>query len=340
MEKGLSLSKEIGAKQLLLEAYKGLSEVNKKTNDFRNAYLYHQLYSQLKDSLFSEESTKKIVQVQMTYEFEKKEAAAKAEQDKKNTTAMLADKRKNLVLYLLGGISLILCLVSLLTVLLYRQNKLKTIRKALEMEQKLLRVQMNPHFIFNSLTALQGFINTDNKTGAGTYLSKISKLIRAILENSREEYILFEKEIKFLENYLDVNKLLMDDQFEYKIEVDELIDKEQTAIPPMLAQPFIENSLKHGMQNKKEKGLIVVRFKKNGESILFEVEDNGMGFVKTEATNKDKHQSLSIIITKERLANLFKISVDRVKIDIHEMKNDSGIVSGTKTTFDIPVKYV
>lgn len=148
-----------------------------------------------------------------------------------------------------------------------------------------------------------------------------------------------EKEVKNLESYLQINRILLNDEFEYKIEIAPEIDKENTLIPPMLAQPFIENALLHGIRDK-EKGSIVVRFRKNNAKLLFEVEDNGLRLSEASQETEPEHKSLATTITRERLANLFEISVDEIQINFHELKDDKGICSGTKVYFEIPVQYV
>ena len=203
----------------------------------------------------------------------------------------------------------------------------------------MLRLQMNPHFIFNALTALQGFINSDKKEEASLYLSKISKLIRSILENSREDYIPLEKELKILESYLQINKMLLNNEFKYDIVVDPEIDIEHTLIPPMLAQPFIENALLYGIRAK-ENGSIVVRFGKKNANLVFEVEDMGLRRVKSDPEMKREHQSLATTITRERLANLLNVLPDEIQIDFHELTDREGIFSGTKVFFEIPVQYI
>lgn len=341
LQKGLQVSMEIGAKDLVMVTYKELSEVAEKMSDYKNAFQYHQLYSQIKDSVFDEKSGNQIANLQIQYETAKNEKEIELLTNEK--------KLKETELELRNSIIIGIILISLILIILYsryyvkqqltaEKHKLIMEKQLIETEQKLLRLQMNPHFIFNTLTAVQGFINTDRKNEAGKYLSKISRLIRAILENSRMEYIPFEKEILSLENYLNINQLLMNNAFEYKIEIDDTIDREQTFMPPMLAQPFIENALKHGVQDK-ENGVIIIRFKKNNQTLLFEVEDNGIGLAKPKILGEEKHQSLSTLITKERLANLFRLPLDKIQINIYEIKNSVGLIIGTKTAFEIPVKY-
>jgi LytS/YehU family sensor histidine kinase len=213
----------------------------------------------------------------------------------------------------------------------------------LELEQKLLRSQMNPHFIFNALGAIQSFIQKNEKDEATSYLSKFSRLIRLILENSRLNYVSLAKELKSLQDYLQLQQLLFDNKFDYNIDVDEKIDIENINIPPMLAQPFIENALKHGLANSDKKGMLNISFKLKDNLILFDVVDNGVGLQKAlelKPMVDGPHQSLATEITKERLNNMNKkIGGKKINIIVQELTGKMNEIIGTKVTFEIPFEY-
>ncbi len=244
---------------------------------------------------------------------------------------------KTLWFYFLEGLLFVLIIVAYIK---YREKKIKEKNKLLLLEQKLLRSQMNPHFIFNSLTSIQSFIFENNPIEAGSYLSKFSDLIRSILYNSREEFISLEKEIKTLENYLEIQQLRYNNKFDFKIDVDPEIDIEMLAVPPMLAQPFIENSVEHGIKYIKGKGHISIKFSLIDESIFLIIEDNGIG-IEASKKMKDKkaqeHKSLAMIITKERIGILNKGKKKKsYSIYIEDIIGEIGKVKGTKINFVIP----
>ncbi len=244
---------------------------------------------------------------------------------------------KTIWFYFLEGLLLVLVFVAYIK---YREKNIKEKNKLLMVEQKLLRSQMNPHFIFNSLTSIQSFIFENNPIEAGSYLSKFSDLIRSILYNSREEYISIEKEIKTLENYLEIQQLRYSNKFDYIIEVDPEIDIEMLAVPPMLAQPFIENSVEHGIKQIEGKGLISIKFSLLDESISLIIEDNGIGIEaskKLKDTKAQKHKSLAIIITKERMGILNKRRKKKsCSMKIGDIIGNNGNVKGTRVEFIIP----
>jgi sensor histidine kinase YesM len=218
-----------------------------------------------------------------------------------------------------------------------RKDKLKIV----ELEQRLLLSQMNPHFVFNSLTAIQSYIFRNDPYQAGKYLASFSKLVRLILENSRVEQITIGKEKETIEHYLNLQLMRFDSKFDFAIDISPDIDLEHHLIPPMLAQPFIENAIEHGIIHLNTKGRIVIRFLVEGNVLKLEVEDNGVGLEKSsepEHNNRKKHQSLATRITKERLRNLRKVYGKLVKMEMINLSSGSTTSSqGTLVRFYIPL---
>ncbi|MCD4729607.1 MAG: histidine kinase, partial [Bacteroidales bacterium] len=243
--------------------------------------------------------------------------------------------------WMLLGLGGVVLLIILLAIILIRQNKLRNSRQTLLFQQRLLRTQMNPHFLFNSLSSIQNFIIRENPIKASDYLSRFAKLVRQILNNSVEEYVLLEDEISSIENYIELQKIRYRDVFDYSIEVDKEIDPETILIPPMLAQPFIENSIEHGFKHKDSMGNMKIRFRLNDKLIRFEVEDDGMGREKAKEIllkqNKD-HRSMATDITRDRLKVLNKKLKQKIVLAIIDLKDEKGNPAGTKVTFDIPFK--
>lgn len=223
------------------------------------------------------------------------------------------------------------------------REQIKFREKTIELEQRLLLSQMNPHFIFNSLTAIQSYIFRNDPKSAGKYLASFAKLVRLILENSRNKYTTIGKEIKTLEHYLELQALRFDEKFEFAIEADPEIERESMTIPPMLTQPFIENAIEHGLTSVAGKGHIVIRYLLNDDLILIEVEDDGIGINKAMELQKEgqkSHISLATKISKERLENLNKLEKGKISMDIVDLANIDKSQHGTKVTFKIPYKWV
>ena len=218
------------------------------------------------------------------------------------------------------------------------QEKLKMEKSILELEQKASRLQMNPHFIFNSLNSIQGFIAVNDSFQAKKYLAKFARLMRLILENSGEEYIPLSNEIFILENYLELEKLSLNQKFEFEIKVAENIDKEEIEIPPMLIQPFVENAVLHGIRPLKDKGFIKINFSSDDNILTCEIIDNGIG---REQALKNKlkkaHKSSGIDVTKKRLEQIIYETKQSGGIEIIDLKDSDEKPIGTKVVLRIPV---
>lgn len=181
--------------------------------------------------------------------------------------------------------------------------KLTAQKKMAEYELYALRAQMNPHFVFNSLAAIQYYINENDFETSEKYLVKFSKLIRQFFELSKEGEIPLETEIKLLKNYLDIEKLRFKEKLNYQVKIDPALDLQKTTIPSMLLQPIVENAVNHGIFNKEKNGRIDLNFsKKDEKEFLVEIVDNGVGFTNSKKKMNGKVNSSEVL--KNRLAVL------------------------------------
>lgn len=205
--------------------------------------------------------------------------------------------------------------------------------KQLQTEQKLLRSQMNPHFVFNALIAIQSFIFKNEPKEAGRYLSKFAKLMRQFLQNTRQDYILLSQELETLEHYMELQRLRFDDAFDFSISCDESFDSEEIKLPPMMAQPFIENAIEHGFKGISYKGKIKVNYILKDEALEISIRDNGVGINKS--SNNLKHKSLATVITRERLKSLSKRG-HSYKLSIHDISDMTKNKTGTLVSLSVP----
>lgn len=210
------------------------------------------------------------------------------------------------------------------------------------LRQKVLRSQMNPHFIFNSLNAIQSYVLKNDTDQAVRYLNSFAKLIRMILDGSRFDYISLRKEIHLLEYYLQLQQLRFGDKFTWTLEVDKKIDTDSCLIPVMLAQPFIENAIEHGLQQLEGKGSVKISYTMQKEIIVFKVSDNGIGREasrKIQENSMKTNDSLSTNIFKERLFTLNKYSGQKITYDIIDLKDADDVAKGTMVVINIPITY-
>lgn len=206
------------------------------------------------------------------------------------------------------------------------RERLELINKQLETELRVNRASMNPHFLFNSLNTLNSLILSHQTEKACDYLVRFSKLIRGILETNMFDSITLSHEIELLEKYLELENIRFDKNIKYFIEIDENIIPTTIHIPLMLIQPFIENSIWHGLINKPGDKNITISFKLENENcVLCIIEDNGLGRI-SENTNKQEKKSLAISFIIQRLELLNKIYKSNCKLIIHDKPNHSGTI--------------
>jgi Histidine kinase/Y_Y_Y domain/Two component regulator propeller len=247
-----------------------------------------------------------------------------------------------------------LLVVGLLVFVIYRYN-IRNIKRKEEtkrevearfaaLEQRALQAQMNPHFIFNSLNSIQNFILNLDVKGANAYLTNFASLIRQTLENSMHPLITVASELKYLETYLGLEKLRFRDKFEYNIHTDEAIDQNNTLLPGMFLQPYIENSIRHGIQHRKDNiGLISLTISKASDScILYTIKDNGVGRKKAGELRSSRHieyQSRGTSINEKRIVAINNQLKVNIRVNIEDIVDEDGMVAGTTVTILIPPLY-
>lgn len=224
------------------------------------------------------------------------------------------------------------------------REQLETEKKLLELEQKSLRLQMNPHFIFHALNSIQGLILENDDKTARLYLTKFSKLMRNILENSREQLISLDREIQTLNDYLALEKFTRNDSFDYEIVTDEEAENEIIMIPPMLLQPFVENSIIHGFNGLNRRGKLEIHFSIKDHYLECRVRDNGVGrekAIQNKMQRDQQHKSMALIVTQERLdtinAAMKKEWGDHHSIVINDLTNENDEPDGTEVIVRIAV---
>jgi tetratricopeptide (TPR) repeat protein len=340
---GLPIAREIRAHQTLVFAFYLYTMLSEKQKDFKSAYDTYKVQMAYMDSLNSTAKAKQITEMQTKYETEKKE---KEIEFLRQNTEILTQKNQIQELdirqkwYFIIGLIATLTLISLIAILVINQNKLKASQTKMDIEQRLFRSQMNPHFIFNSLIAIQNYVYKHEPADVANYISNFAKLMRMILENSRKESITIEKEIALINYYLELQQLRFPDKFDFSIDIDPEVDIESILIPPMLSQPIIENAIEHGIMNKKDgKGKIEITFTQKDKFIQLSIKDNGIGRENSGNINiakELKHQSLATTITEERLSLLNKKNKEKFSIKIVDLKNSDGSPAGTEVILMMP----
>jgi tetratricopeptide (TPR) repeat protein len=344
LKKSLQLSQDLQDLESESNAAHALYEVYKSSGDHGSALEMHELDVLLTDSIQRIEDEKHLIEQQFKYDYEKKSLLEKAEQEKKinalNFESERNNARKNTWLIVLAAGLLLTGAIAYFLYTSFRQKNIIETQKARLFKQKLLVSQMNPHFIFNSLNAIQNYIFKQNSLQAGTYLSQFSDMIRMILDFSRKDHITLESELSFLKHYMELQQLRLDKKFEYTIKVDENLDPKTVLVPPMLAQPFIENAIEHGIFYKEGKGHVSVCIQKIAAHLEYTIEDDGVGL--TAAMNlkagQQRHKSLATKITEERIETLYTNHSEKKRIELIDRKDIDPSLSGLRVLFAIPYK--
>lgn len=216
-------------------------------------------------------------------------------------------------------------------------EKVITEKKLTELEMQALKAQINPHFVFNCLNSIKGFIFDRDYKQADKYLDKFSDLMRSTIDNSDASIISLQSEINYLDNYLQLEKLRFEDKFNYAISVDDDVDKENVFVPAMLLQPYVENAIRHGMRFlENKKGQININVFTENNFLVCEIDDNGIGREKAAALKSKMHveyQSKGMNISRRR-AELYNI--DQMVTD---KKDENGNATGTTVTVKIPLNF-
>lgn len=202
----------------------------------------------------------------------------------------------------------------------------------------MLRAQINPHFIFNSLSAIQHFIMANDKLSALKFLSTFSTLLRQMLEQSAHVQVALAEEIKLLQAYLELESLRFDRNFSFTVEAAPSVDIHRTEIPILLVQPFVENAILHGLSAKKGEGRLTVRFGDASAHTVCIVKDNGVGrkAAAQRLAERPHRPSYGMAIAEKRLALLYSNPADFVPIQVNDLYDEAGEAAGTEVIIYIP----
>ena len=314
----LEMSKQLSNEKELPNLYNILQEAYTKEKDFTKALEYQKAQMAAKDSLYTTHTTAKITELQTKYETEKKQKQIEV-LTLQNQTKEAQLKQKN---YLI--LAAALGIFSLLGGFYFwnKQRKFKNVKEAAEMKQRLLRAQLNPHFLFNSLNSIQRLYVEGKTHIANDFIADFAQLMRDILEKTGRTQIPVYEEMDFIEAYLSLEKRRLGDKFDYEIWLSEEVRNGDYNIPSFIVQPLVENALLHGILPKNERGKIEVKVETlSNASLEISVIDNGVGYYS--GKKNPNHNSRAMELIKNRLGK-------SGAIQIKELKDQTGHVEGTE----------
>lgn len=335
---GMNMAKENDFKQFLSMAYLHLSDLNAAINNYKKALEFQRLSQKVQEEYLNEANHKYVSDLIMKYDSEqKKNTINLLEQQNIFAAKELDQSRKSFILVLA-----VFFLFLILLFILYRHYHLKSQKRTLSAEQKLMRSQMNPHFIFNALLSIRIYLQNHNVTEAMEYLNQFSKLIRSILSSSLEKEISLDEELETMRLYINIENIRFCNEIDYHLNIDPEINLKAIKIPSLILQPFVENAIWHGLQSKEGyKKLDISISKKNSNFVNITIADNGIGRKETTKIDIEKlntqKKSIGINLTLKRLENFSKNMKYTYKLNIIDLYNDYYDALGTQVELDLPL---
>ncbi|MEM7037045.1 MAG: histidine kinase, partial [Bacteroidota bacterium] len=325
LQAALTIADSLQANQILRDAHKYLADAYEHSGDFQQSLHHLRLYNGIHDSLYTAEENEQIIALQAKYDAEKKDrenAELRVETVEKD---LEIESRDKWIWAATGGMLLLLLVIAGLVFrhrIKRQREEALFMQKQARLEQQALRAQMNPHFLFNSLNAIQHMYITGETSMANDYLSDFGELLRNILDNSGKETIPLKEELNTLNLYLELEQVRAEGMLTYHMDVDPELDLRHTRVPPLIVQPFVENAIWHGILPKKSPGNVTVKVRPMTEQRLLvcEVEDDGVG-IGAVPKRKD-HESKGIALTEQRLGTSVEIQA---------------LAPGTRITLYIPI---
>jgi anti-sigma regulatory factor (Ser/Thr protein kinase) len=316
--------------------YQDMSEMYLRNRDTSNAYKSYVMFKKYSDQLIKESSKQGLTDARIRYEADTR--------NKELELLSLRLRNHKLINYSAAGLLLLSLAIFILILSRARINARRKISEMnhmiAEVRQANLRQQMNPHFIFNTLNSIQYYMYQHDKLATNNYLTKFSSLMRKVLENSQHTSVPLRDELDALKLYLDLEIIRFKDKFIYEITVDEELDTLLYKVPTMLIQPYVENSICHGLIPAENKGYIKIDLKLKDEYISCIIEDNGIGrdaAMEKKKKGENNHNSLGTQIVSSRLDLVNALYGTTLKTIYTDLKNDAGESEGTRVEIQIPI---
>mgnify|MGYP001825264942 CR=1 FL=1 len=337
LSNGLQIAQNVNLPSQIAEANKFLSDLAVAQNDFESALGYYKKSQNFDKVISNDRNLRYVNDMIMRYESEKVIDELKELEEERD--AVKLELVKNRTRLLISGIAI--ALLAGILYILYRQYQLKNEKKLLTLEQTMLRSQMNPHFLFNTLNSIKLYIINNEQKNAVHYLNKFSKLIRKILEASSLKEIPLADELETVELYMKIENIRFSNEINFETNIEEGIDPHTVRIPSLILQPFLENALWHGLSSKEGKKNIVLEVNKGKEEGFIDIAiiDNGIGREAADIIKRNKvlkRKSVGIDITKERLSNFSRDYHNSFNLEILDLFDKTGIATGTKVLLHIP----
>jgi tetratricopeptide (TPR) repeat protein len=336
LTKGLNLAKKHNLPRGISRSYLLLSELTELLNRPKEALDFYRRSVIYDSEITNERNLRYVTDMIIRYDSEKQSSQIRLLAQENEMVRMRFKKTQTVLL--ISGIAL--ALLAGIFYILYRQYQLNNEKKLLTLEQSMLRSQMNPHFLFNSLNSIKLYIINNEQKNAVHYLNKFSKLVRKILEASSLKEIALAEELETVQLYMNIENIRFSNEINFTTTIGDGVDTHAVKIPSLILQPFLENAIWHGLSSKEgEKNVNLNISKGKNDYIHIAITDNGIGREAAEKIKQSKvlkRKSVGIDITKERLANFSRDYQNSFNVDMVDLYDDNKKSSGTRVILDIP----
>lgn len=332
--KSLRIANAKKIQSTVMDTYKILSQLEEKAGNHLIALEYYRQFHKVKENIVSAKNIRYINELSARYNIQKKQAELKL---LKQENKLVKERLKNTYLNYFLGLLLSLLVIGVFYIY-HRQKQLKSEKELLLMEQKMFRVQLNPHFIFNALNSIKSYIIKNEKDNAVYYLNKFSKLFNVILSGINEKDVSLAEELKIIEVYAMLENIRMNNEIDFKIEVDKEVNSDLIKVPSLILQPFVENAIWHGLNTKKEDKKLTINVAKQDKLVVIKITDNGIGRKKAQEIKSKKtatRESFGIKITQERLESYYK---NLYSYQVNDLLKEE-VPAGTEIILKLPIVY-
>ncbi|WP_448518341.1 tetratricopeptide repeat protein [Rhodoflexus sp.] len=322
-------ARSIGATKELAQVYLAYAELDSAKGDFKGAYQWYKLHKQLSDSVFNSDRSRQIAELQTRYEVSEKQSEINR-LSQQAQIQQLEIKQRNVLIF--SG--LILSVAILAAIAIYNRNRRLTMQSSLlQTEQRWRRAQMNPHFFFNALMAIQQYVNRAETLTASSYIARFARLMRRVLDSSEREFTSLADELETLQTYIDLQRIRFEQPFDYQVTIAEDLDPEEVQIPVMLLQPLVENAIEHGIRRLAVGGKLHMEIGTEGNQLLIKLSDNGIGRQAASQLRDQAHVSRATGITQDRIRLLENQAGFAIIFRIEDLEQ------GTAVSLQMPLKY-
>ena len=355
LKRARELATDIGSKPMLRDIYINLAELAEKKGIYRDAFSYLSLHKLMNDSILNEENSRQLSELRTKYETESKNQQIAILRQQREIQLQQNKRQADITKAVTGGLVLIVLLGgSIVYILRQRIRNQKIIaakneeikdanfsRQLSNLELKALRAQINPHFLFNCMNSINKMILEGDGENASRYLTKFAIMVRQILENSESDQVPLSNELAMLKSYIQLEELRLKSRISCNIVLAEDLDPDETFLPPMILQPFVENAIWHGLMHRQSEseGNILIKISHENGKLHCTIEDNGVGRERSKLLAEDsvwKSKSMGMKITEERLRFLSKEKIQEL-IQVTDLKDTQENPLGTRIDIQLPV---